>query len=32
MFKMQREAQGLGMIGNPNNPPEPAQEAWQGAE
>jgi hypothetical protein len=31
-FKMQKEMAGIGMISNSNNPPEPAQEAWQGAE
>jgi hypothetical protein len=29
---MQKEMAGVGMIANANNPPEPAQEAWQGAE
>jgi hypothetical protein len=32
MFKMQKEAAGIGMLGNDNNPPSHAQEAWQGAE
>ncbi|GAI96639.1 unnamed protein product, partial [marine sediment metagenome] len=32
MFKMQKEAAGMGMLGNDNNPPSHAQEAWQGAE
>lgn len=32
MFKMQKEAQGLNMLGNDNNPPQPPEETWQGAE
>ena len=32
MFKMQKEAAGIGMLGNDNNPPSHAQETWQGAE
>ena len=32
MFKMQKEAAGMGMLGNDNNPPSHAQETWQGAE
>jgi len=32
IFKMQKEAAGIGMLGNDNNPPSHAQEAWQGAE
>jgi len=31
-FKMQKEMAGVGMLGNDNNPPAHAQEAWQGAE
>lgn len=32
MFKMQKEASQIGMIGNVNEPQASAQEPWQGAE
>ena len=32
MFKMQKEASQIGMIGNVNEPQATAQEPWQGAE
>jgi hypothetical protein len=31
-FKMQKEMAGIGIIANANKAPEPAEEAWQGAE
>ncbi len=32
MFRMQKEAASIGMIGNVNEPQAAAQEPWQGAE